>query len=425
MPILPFGEFLPDRPDLSEGTRYASGVIATAPDSYGPIRSLASFTNNTLNGACIGMAAMEDLTQNVQTFAGTATDLFWIPYSTTAWQKVSGNTYSAAAGENWRIAQFNEIVLATDFDDPIQAYTLGTSTAFAQLSANAPCARHIAVAKTFAIVANTFDPVGGYNPARMWWSAAGDPTNWPTPGSTEAQTNQSDYTDILGPQGGITGLVPNLAGCDCAVFFERGVSRMIYVGPPDVFDFYPAAAVKGCPAPNSLVALGQTVFGLFEDGFYNFDGNTATPIGANKVDKWFFTNFDLTALGSVIGAADIGSKTIRWLARSLLAPTALPDTLLIYRWDIQRWTMAPVTAQWIARVPVPQGTGGLPPSEVPLTGGYCSWLPWIRRRSLRISRGITSRRRLAQKPSRSRLPGKATCLRRGRWLTEVCRRSRC
>ena len=369
MSVLPFGEWLPDRPDLAEGTKYASGVVATTQDSYGPLRSLAPFSTNGLNSTCLGMAAMEDINEDVQIFAGTGSKLYHLPYGTALWVDVSGTTYAPATGEYWRIAQFNEIVLATDFTDPIQSYTMGSSSAFANLASAAPKARHIAVAKTFAIVANTSDPVGGNNPARIWWSASNDPTNWPTPGSTTAQQNQSDYSDLLGPQGAITGLVPSLAGCDCAVFFERGVFRMIYVGPPDVFDFYPAAAVKGCSASNSLVALGSYVYGLLEDGFYVFDGNSAVPIGANKIDKWFFQNANLSNLSSVIGAADIGNKAIVWLFQSNQAVTTQPDTALIYRWDIRRWTWAPMAAQWLARIPVPVAGGGFPPTETPLVAG--------------------------------------------------------
>jgi len=371
MAVLPFAAWLPDRPDLAEGTRYASGVIAITQDSYGPINSLQPFTTNQLPTQCFGLAAMEDVMSAVQTFAGTAKDLYLIPANTQAWTNVSATAggYSAGSDNPWHIVQFNEIVVATDYVDPIQAYTMGSSTAFATLSTDAPKARYAAVSKQFLIVANTSDPVGGVNPARLWWSANGDPTNWPTPGSTTAQQTQSDYNDLLGPQGGITGLAPSLAGCDCAVFFERAVWQMFYVGPPDIFNFYPCAAVKGVPAPNSIVTVGETVFALFEDGFYSFDGASATPIGDSKVDRWFFSTVNATKLDQVIGAADVSNKAIIWLFQSNASLNNQPDTILIYRWDIQRFSWATLPAQWLARVPVPAQTSGLPPFETSLVAG--------------------------------------------------------
>lgn len=371
MPVIKFAEFLPDRPDLSEGTRYASGVIPLSSDSYGPVRDIQPFSTNFLNGVCLGIAAMEDVTSHIQVFAGTPTDLFLMPEGSAAWGNVSSaaGAYHATLTDDWSIVQFNEIVIATDFVDPIQAYTMGSSAKFAELSTAAPNAKYAAVAKTFLILANTSDPVGGANPARLWWSASGDPTTWPTPGSTQAQETQSDYNDLLGPQGGITGLVPSLAGCDCAVFFERAVWQMFYVGPPDVFNFYPVANVKGCPAPRSLVALGEVVYGLFEDGFYTFDGTNTTPIGAQKIDRWFFDTVNLTTLNQVVGAADVSNKAIRWIFQSNASENGQQDMMLMYRWDVQRWSYAFIPTQRIARLPVPVQNAGVAPFVAPLVAG--------------------------------------------------------
>lgn len=359
MTVMPVAEWCPDAPDLSEYTNIALNVVALTPESYGPINNLVQFSSNALEGTCIGMGFAEDTSPATHIFAGTASALEILTQGGSAWNDVSGGTYAAAAGENWRFAQYNNLMLATDFSDPIQSYDMIAGGAFGVLSAGAPHARFIAVAKTFAIVANTNDPVGGPNPARLWWSGAGEPTAWPTPGSTTAQQKQSDFSDLTGPQGDITGLAPNLAGCDCAVFFERGVFRMIYGGPPDIFDFYPAASVRGCPAPNSIVQLGMLVAYYGEDGFYVFDGNQSQPIGANKVDKWFAANVDQSALNLLVGAADVANKAYVWIFRSIYAPSVLQDTMLVYRWDIQRWSSASLQTQWIARSPVPNVQPGV------------------------------------------------------------------
>lgn len=369
MTIMPVAEFMPDMPDLSDATRYATNVIALTPESYGPMRALAAYTVNSLDTLCLGMGSAEDSALAHDIFAGTAAKLWIIDGGSMSWVDISGATYATGTGENWRFAQFKDLELATNFNDPIQSYDMIAGGLFGDLSSDAPNARFIAVAKNFVIVANTFDGTGGLNPARLWWSANNDPTNWPTPGSATAQQTMSDYNDLVGPQGQITGLSPNLAGCDCAVFFERGVFRMIFAGPPDVFDFYAAAAVKGCIAPNSLVALGSGVYYLGEDGFYFFDGNQAQPIGADKVDKWFFANVDATALNLIVGAPDINAKAICWLFRSLYAPSTLPDIMMVYRWDIQRWTIGNITAQWLSRIPVSSSISGIPPSVNPLIAG--------------------------------------------------------
>ena len=359
MPIIPVAEWAPDQPDLADFTNVATNVVALTGESYGPLLALVPFSSNQIEGVCLGMGFGEDSAGNNHTFVGTATHLEILTSGSTTWTDVSGTTYGLTGNNTWHFAQYNNLMLATDFADPIQTFNMISSTHFSNLASAAPLARYIAVAKTFAIVANTYDPVSGFVPERIWWSATGDPTNWPTPGSPTAIADQSDYNDIVGPMGAVTGLATNLAGCDCAVFFERGVFNMFYVGPPNIFDFYPGANVRGCPCPNSIVSLGSTVYFRGEDGFYSYDGSQAVPIGAGEVDKWFQGIVDQSALHLVIGAPDIQNKTIGWLFRSVYAPTTQPDQIVMYRWDIQRWTSGVISTQWICRAPATEALSAL------------------------------------------------------------------
>jgi hypothetical protein len=350
MPILPVAEFAPDRPDLAEATSVLSNAVPITADAYGPVQSLQPYGSSALDGPCLGVTTVEDTSLAVHIFAGTADKLYAMTGAGPTWSDVSiVGGYTVASGENWRFALFNNTVIATDFDDPIQSYVMGSSTAFANLSASAPRARHICIAKSFCMVGNTFDAVGGSNPARLWWSAAGDPTSWPTPGSSAAQQVQSDFTDIPGNQGAITGLVANLGGCDVAIFFERAVWRGFYVGPPDVFDFYPAEAVRGCQCPNATVALGGIVYYPGNDGFYAYDGAQSVPIGTQKVDQWFWMNVNQAFLQNVIGTADVRNKLVLWAFPSIYAASGIPDTILMMRVDTGRWGIASMTLEWLSR----------------------------------------------------------------------------
>ena len=213
----------------------------------------------------------------------------------------------------------------------------------------APQARYIDVAKGFLVAGNTYDPIGGNQPQRVWWSALNDPTNWPTPGTANAAIYQSSYNDLLGNGGWITGVVGNLGTADVAVFLEREVWRGVYAGPPIVFDWFPAEGVRGTHCPNSIVHLGPLVYYLGEDGFYVFDGTNSQPIGVNKVDKTFYASFDQNYLDRIYGAADPLNKIVYWLYPSTSATNGIPDSLLIYNWQLQKWSFASVTAEMIFR----------------------------------------------------------------------------
>lgn len=213
----------------------------------------------------------------------------------------------------------------------------------------APQAKYADIAKNFMIVGNTNDQTNGPQPQRVWWSALNDPTNWPTPGTTIAAIYQSSYNDLFGPGGEITGIVGNLGTADVAVFLEHEVWRGVYAGPPVIFDWFPAEGVRGTRMPNSIVHLGPNVYYIGEDGFYVFDGTTSTPIGVNKVDKTFFANLDQNNLDKVYGAADPINKYIYWIYPSTSASGAVPDSVIIYNWVLDRWSSAQQTCEVIFR----------------------------------------------------------------------------
>ena len=349
--LLPVPEWLPDLPDYqSPGTSFVKNVYPRSPTSYGPVGS-PSVYSNALSNKCQGASAFIDPSGNVSLFAGDISKLYHLVSGGTTWADISkGGGYACPDDGQWKFEYYNGIVLATDFADPIQAFTIGSSSAFADLAGTPPKAKYMAFVRGFLMLGYTFDGDSGTQPQRVWWSGAGDPTAWPTPGSITAAQKQSSYNDIFGTQGAITGLVGNLGNADAAVFFQHAVWRVTYSGPPDVFDFFPAEGVRGCPAPNSIVQYGNLCYYLGEDGFYVFDGNSSTPIGANKFDKTFYADVNPSLLHSVIGTVDPINKQIIWAYPSTSASDGVPDTLLIYNWQLQRASTVEVTCEMIARV---------------------------------------------------------------------------
>lgn len=354
---------------------------------------------------------MDDSAGNVMTDSAGNPMLTGVGSYVTGWVDISSEPYSTAPGDNWSFTLFNDSVVATNFGDVLQSFGLGSSTAFGPLFTGTawvedtaysdvggyiiangnrytlvtpgtsaltgtgpsgtgsgiadgscvwnyqggppPQARRICAPKSFVMVGNTFDPVGGLGPQRVWWSGAGDATTWPAPGSDAAITVQSDFNDFEGNFGEISGMVDSLANADVAIFFRRAVWRGLYVGPPDIFDFFPTENVRGCPAPNSIVALGAVVWYLAEDGFYGFDGATSQPIGDDKFDVWFYANVNQYYLDSVVGAANIDNRLVLWAFPSVGSQSGVCDSILAYRWDIGRASYiyaGPNAIEWMMRM---------------------------------------------------------------------------
>jgi hypothetical protein len=348
---VPVGEWLPDLPDFQNpGSPVIQNVVPKSPESYGPISGISTYSG-ALGARCQGSYAGLDSSGNVNIFAGDATKLYRLVSGTTSWASVNStsSTYSIASDSMWKFTFMNGRVIATDFADVPQNFLVDSATQFATLSSGAPKARYCAVVKNFLALANTSDSTYGTQPQAVWWSALNDPTNFPTPGTAAAQQVQSDFNNLYGEGGWIQGIVGNLGTADGAVFMEHAVWSMVYAGPPGVFSFLPAEGVRGTPAPNSIVQLGAIVYYLGEDGFYAFDGTNSIPIGANKVDKYFYTNVDQSNMFRIVGAADPLNKNIIWAVPWTGNVSGNPNVLFIYNWVLNRWSMAFVTVETIGR----------------------------------------------------------------------------
>ena len=336
-----FGEWLPDYPALAcPGATVADGVIPSSDGHYSPLGALSTEVSAQIGGNAssrvMGACAVRDADGNVSTFAGRDDALY--KRSGTSWSdvKIAGG-YNTAVDGYWKFAQFGQRVIATNFDDPVQSYVLGTSSAFANLAAAAPQARHIAVVKDFVMVGNTYDGADGNQPNRVWWCAQNDPTSWPTPGGATAAAAQSDNQNL--PNGGwVNAITGAVGGADGAVFMDSSIYRITYAGPPVIFAFQEVERTRGCIAPNGVVNVGAYAFYPAEDGFYVFDGASSQPIGAGKVDKHFFARVDDGNRHLIYGAADIINKVVFWSYPESGSDYA--NRLIMYNWQTGRWAEA-------------------------------------------------------------------------------------
>lgn len=213
----------------------------------------------------------------------------------------------------------------------------------------APKARYIGVVKGFLVAGNTNDSVSGNQPQRVWWCGLNDPTNWPTPGTATAAQFQSSYNDLFGDSGWIKGIVGNLGTADGAVFMEHAIWRMVYVGPPVVFNFFQAEGVRGTEAPGSIAQLGGTAFYFGEDGFYSFDGTSSLPIGFNKVDKTVLADLDPSYISRMTGAIDPINKLYLCAYAGAGNIGGNPNRLLAYHWPTGKWSLINQNAELILR----------------------------------------------------------------------------
>ena len=178
-------------------------------------------------------------------------------------------------------------------------------------------------------------------PSRVWWSGIDNPVDF-----DPAATTQSDY-QVIPDLGWVQRIV---GGAEYGlIFLERGIVRMTYVGSPLIFRFDTVDRGRGTPIPNSVIGLGRLVFYIDEEGFKITDGSSSQPIGQNKVDRFFWDQFDTTYASRVSAAIDPLNKLVMW-AFPGTGSTGEANVILIYNWADQRWSQIDVDVEVIARV---------------------------------------------------------------------------
>lgn len=323
-----FTEWTPDQPSIVENLSVAKNVVPAA-IGFIPLPLAEDYSASASENLNNVFAGKFSATTNV--FAGGATKLFKLDGSTLALSNVS-KTGGYTNVDRWRFTQFGDTVIAANDKDKLQAYTLGSSSLFADLAAAAPVAKFVTVVRDFVVAANLDS---GTNANKVQWSNINDETNW-----TAGAASQSDY-QIIPDGGNITGITGGETGL---ILLERGVVRMSYIGSPLFFQFDTIARGLGCVDGSSIAKYGNLTFFLGEEGFYSCDGTTVTPIGNEKVDRWFYANANPSKLDTMSATVDPFRKVVVWNFIDNFANRQL----LVYNWQVQKWSYGSTDVNYVA-----------------------------------------------------------------------------
>lgn len=331
-----FGEWTPDQPGVTGTMTSVTNTFPLA-NGYGPLKDVEDFSDAASENLNAVFAGKSGAYTNL--FAGGSTKLFLYAQSDNDLDDVSkSGGYSTPAGERWRFSQYGNVVLAANGQAKVQAWTLGTSTAFADVAAAAPTAYHVTVVRDFVVASRT----AAY-PNRVYWSDINDETDW-TPGTG----SQSDFQDI--PDGGdIMGMTGGEFG---VILTERSVVRMSYIGSPFFFQFDNIARNIGCLTSNSIAQYGAQTFFLSDDGFYVCNGESVQAIGTEKVDRFFFEDIELAKLGELSAAIDPVKNLVFWNYTN----QSNQKRQLIYNWQLNKWSYGDLDVDFVNSVYTPSST---------------------------------------------------------------------
>jgi hypothetical protein len=319
--LMPFPQFLPDQSDFNPQASDAILNCRPTKDGWGPLKSLVGVSNALPTAPRGGIAVKAD-DGSWKVFAGTATNLYRLDSSAYTWTEISSATdaYSLADGVFWSFARFGDKLIATAVGSTRPQFVdIDTSDDFANLT-NATFEAAIAATVGDFLV---FGQIDG-DKRKIKWSGVNDITFW-----TKARRGSDEQ--VFPDGGAIQAILPQ--ALNAIVVQEFGIRQML-MDPESglAFRFMITDPERGAFAPRSVVNIGLNDFCyLAKDGFYR--GIQAQPIGAEKVDRWFFENCASDKYDLVSGTADPFDKIIWWRFED----SDGVSKMLGYDWQLDRW----------------------------------------------------------------------------------------
>ena len=319
--MIPFGPFEPDRSEYATSAMTSMKNALPVADGWGPMPSLDTYSN-ALPSTCYGAAYIRDTAGNFSIYAGTQTGLYKLNTSTLNWDDVSGSAYSVPDADRWCFTRYGTKLVATNINDAPQVLDVDVGGNFADLGGSPPQAKYCWVAGDFLVLGHLQN-----FPSRVHWSGVNNSAQW-TIGE-----EGSDLQDL--PDGDeVSGGIGEPQG---AIIIQRRAMRYMQFNPASgyTFTFTVANPNRGSIAPLSIVQIGPRDFVyLSEDGF--FRGVQGQPVGAERVDRWFFDQIDLDNLSVVRGVGDPYNKIVWWQ----YVDAGGTAQLIGYDWQLDRWCYA-------------------------------------------------------------------------------------
>lgn len=348
--MLSWGAWRPDQGGPNTGfAEIADNVIPQAAGvgrngaiqiGYGPFPQLAApSTATALSGAPRGNISLTLANGTQAVFFATASTIEQLSSSYTFTTIDTGR--SVTAGDDVSFAHFGSFLLNTDTTDGFKAYNVQTPAGNNAVS-TAPTGRTLFICNNVVFVLDC----NGNN--RAWQSSAiGDHTQWILGGA-----NGGVFQDGGALVGGVD--LKNGAGA----IFQTDAIRIVQFGnaqSPALYSMLKAADGRGSVGERSIVSFDGVVYYLATDGFYRFDlTNGNSPIGAEKVNRWFLTQVDSSKLASVQGTVDPVRKIICWAFFSIgNSSLTVRDRMICYDWQLDEWFTCTINTTALARLATP------------------------------------------------------------------------
>lgn len=346
----PFGEWTPDLDPLlaQDNLQVAKNVIPKT-GGYAPMRSLSPVIGESLSYPPRGSFRLKNDDGSNSFFAAAHNsdsgemELYQFRTSDIGggvienrWVDVSADSqYLGILQRRVEFAGFDSLVFAASYSNPTQVIDTSRDSAFADAPSNTPRAAHVTVAENFLFLGDLFTRDSGAVRNGVQWSAVNDPLNFPLPGTDIATAVLSGRQVFEGNGGAINAIV---AGSEVVgIFQEEATWRADFVGGDVVWRFSNIEESIGCFIKGAATAFERSIFFLAEDGFRVSNYTSSQSVGKDRVNDWFFREFDAEFPDSLTFLKDPQATRIL-VSFPSKGSNGVPNRVLVYDYALNRFS---------------------------------------------------------------------------------------
>lgn len=190
-------------------------------------------------------------------------------------------------------------------------------------------AKVLCPAGPFMFLANTTEDGSPY-PFRVRWPKYDTLETWK---NDVSGNGQAGYMDVAEEPTPIKNIVP--LGNYYAVYKERSVQLLTYVGLPVIWSRRQVAVGRGLLAPKAVVSLGDFHIAAFTDNFYIFNGASLQAIG-NPIRDDFFAALNPNKKDLMFAFHLEDKAEVVFAYPGLTSDT--PDKAVVYNYLLNAWS---------------------------------------------------------------------------------------
>ena len=350
MTFLPVPEYRPDTAYLKSDYSDEVQNVFAADGFYMPCPSFNKLTGLNVPYTSYGSIGVRTLSNAILVFIGTEKNLWILRDLEIGFVNVSksytppeplppgeNGPYSAGQEHRWSFTVFGTAVIATNGADAPQIFdydNISPTASFRDLGDDPT--REDLPEGNIAPIGRTVKNWGNFvaimdvdaSPNTVYWSGLND-ADWWTVGQKDCDL-QKFY------DGGR--VVGSSEATNPIIFLQSAIYAATFVPGSDIiFSFQKIHERRGLKSSLSLSSRGSLSFYADEGGFFQINGEGGiVPIGFEKVDRTYFSSINSQNLSQIMGVIDPFYTRVYWALDT--EARGIFDQILVYDWELQKWT---------------------------------------------------------------------------------------